>query len=270
MRRRTVLSLSLVLAATFLSVPIAALAWHGSKTITSISGTLTNPGTMTGTISVSKIPGGTKLILVDAFQGLPNNNGGGTCDSNSECERDHSSSAAHTSSSSSGDEHSTPSSGDSSPSSGDERSTPTGTGGSNANRFYQGSYTVTFTNCVGGTATGGTETIGAGGSYPGSPPTNGGAPTFKVDPNATSMTCDYSVTFAGTAPSGTITGIQNDVWMLFGGSVQAAFLASQSPAAVVPEAPVAILVPLTGLAALGAALFVSRRRTADASHPSVT
>jgi hypothetical protein len=269
MRRRTVLSLSLALAASFLSVPIAALAWHGSKTITSISGTLTNPGTMTGTISVSKIPGGTKLILVDAFQAMPNSNGGGSCDSNSECEGEHTSSAAH-SSSSRGDEHSTPSSGDSSPSSGDERSTPTGTGGSNANRFYQGTYTFTFTNCVGGTATGGTETIASGGAYPGAPPTNSGAPTFKVDSNATSMTCDYSVTFAGSAPSGTITGIQNDVWMLFGGSVQAAFLASQSPAAVVPEAPVAILVPLTGLAALGAALFVSRRRSANALHTPVT
>src|ERR1700694_4879163 len=133
------LILSVFLAGAFLSVPVAALAWHGSKTITSFSGTLTSPGPMTGTISVDSIPSLTTVTLVDAFQAVPDS-------------------------------------------------------GTDANRFYRGTYHFTFTNCTGGTATGGSETIGSGGAFPGNPPTNSGAPTFTLASNSTSMTCDYTVT----------------------------------------------------------------------------
>ena len=263
-----VLILSLALAGTLLSAPVVALARHGSKTVNSMSGTVASPGTMTGAIGVSKIPGGTTLTLVDAFQAVQTK-GGGSCDSNAECERDSgtekSNHAASSSNGATGSNGDTGGNGD-----GNNHGDGSGNGGKSANGFYQGTYRFTFTNCTGGTATGGTETIGAGGRFPGSPPTNSGAPTFTLDPNSTAMSCDYNVTFSGTAPSGTITALQNDVWMLQGGSVQAAFSGSVSPAAVVPEAPVAILVPLTGLAIVGGALLVIRRRSAGTRPKSVT
>jgi hypothetical protein len=212
MSRRPILAL--ILAGTFLSVPVAALAWHGSKTITGLGGTLTHPGPMTGTLSVGSIPANTKLIMVDAFQAVPDT-------------------------------------------------------GSSANRFYRGTYTFTFTNCTGGTATGGAETIGTGGAFPGNPPTNSGAPTFTLASNSSSMSCDYSVTFAGNAPTGSITGLNNDVWMMFNGALQSQFFAT-APNPVIPEAPMAILMPLTGIAAVGGALFVIRRRGENTSTGSVT
>ncbi len=52
-------------------MPVAALAWHGNKTIVSLSGTLSGPGTMLGNISVGSIPKGTTVTLVDAFQAMP-------------------------------------------------------------------------------------------------------------------------------------------------------------------------------------------------------
>jgi hypothetical protein len=213
MSKRAVLVLAL--AAVFFSVPVAALAWHGSKTITSFSGTVSSPGTLTGKISVGSIPANTHLTMVDAFQAVPDT-------------------------------------------------------GSNANRFYRGTYHFTFTNCTGGTATGGTETIGAGGANPGNPPTNSGAPTFTLASNSTSMTCDYTVTFVGTAPTGSITAVKNVVWMMFNGSVQSLFSATGTPNPVVPEAPMAILVPLTGMTAVGGALLLIRRRSAGTSPKSAT
>ena len=213
MSKRAVLALAL--AAAFLSVPAAALAWHGSKTITGLTGTLSSPGTMTGKISVGSIPANTHLIMVDAFQAVPDT-------------------------------------------------------GSNANRLYRGTYHFTFTNCTGGTATGGSETIGAGGAFPGNPPTNSGPPTFTLGAHSTSMSCDYVVTFSGTAPSGTRTAIKNDVWMMFNGTLQSAFFATGTPNPVVPEAPMAILIPLTGIAAVGGALLVIRRRSAGTSPKPTT
>ena len=271
--KRAVSILSLLLAGFFLSIPVAALAWHGSKTVTTMSGTLTNPGTLTGTISVSKIPGGTTLTLVDAFQAVQGKGGGG-CDSNTECERESANEKAnHTAGGSSGDSSGNGDSsmtGDSSANGDGGGKSTGGNGGTSANRFYQGTYTFTFTNCIGGTATGGTETIGAGGTFPGSPPTNSGAPTFTLGLNSTAMSCDYSVSFTGKAPAGTISGLQNDVWMLFDGSVQAAFSAAQTPGAVLPEAPLAVLLPFSGLAIVGGALFLIRRRGARTSPNSVT
>jgi hypothetical protein len=137
-------------------------------------------------------------------------------------------------------------------------------------RFYQGSYAFHFSNCVGGsTPADTTETIGSGGGFqPGLPPTNSGAPQWN--PTSGSMSCDYSLTFTGSAPAGTLTGFTNDAWLLQNGKVMASFNATFTPPPVVPEAPMAVLLPLTGLAMLGATVFVLRRRQGGLSQDSIS
>jgi hypothetical protein len=200
-----------VVAGFFALAPVVALAWDGTKTITSLSGTLASPGTMTGNITIGNIPtAGSAVTIVDAFQAVPD------------------------------------------------------TGG-NANRFYQGTYMFTFTNCLNGTAANVTETIGTGGAYPGGPPpANTNAPIFQLGSGQTSMSCDYSVKFVGTAPAGTNTGLKNDVWLPDGAVFQAT--APNAPAGVVPDAPLPVLIPLVGLTAVAGRLVTRRRRAVSASR----
>jgi hypothetical protein len=131
----------------------------------------------------------------------------------------------------------------------------------NKDRYYQGTYTFSFSNCTGGTATGGAETIGSGGVYPGGPPpTNSNPPSYHA--TGTSVSCDYSIAFSGTAPAGTIVSVKNDVWVLVGGTfaTQTASNSVTPPfgSPVVPEVGLPALLPLAGLLLLG--IVVAHRR----------
>jgi hypothetical protein len=129
--------------------------------------------------------------------------------------------------------------------------------------FYMGSYTVSFGSCTGGTATGGTYVVGTGGTYPGTPPTTTGTlPIYTASTAGGTVTCAYTVLYSGTAPT-TGHSFRNDVFVTYGDLTTAQF-ASQSVGApggiVVPEAPLAILLPLIGLAIVGVVALAVRRR----------
>jgi hypothetical protein len=135
-------------------------------------------------------------------------------------------------------------------------------GGANKDRYYQGAYTISFSNCTGGTANGSVETISSNGVYPGGPPPNNTSPP-SYQASGSSVSCDYSITFSGTAPAGTIVSVKNDVWVLVGGTLvtQTAGPSVTPPFGsppVVPEAGLPALLPLAGLLLLG--VVVARRR----------
>ncbi len=142
---------------------------------------------------------------------------------------------------------------------------PTGISGTNPGTLYDafqegmtvfnGTYTLTFSNCVGGTATGGTYTVsnnsisGAGGNVTAN--TAGGT-----------VSCAYSVAYSGQPPSGTT--LRNLIQLTFanGQTVAAASPAVQRfAAAEIPEAPIAVLLPVVGVLAGGVVLIVRRRRS---------
>jgi hypothetical protein len=134
-------------------------------------------------------------------------------------------------------------------------------GGADKDRYYQGTYAFSFSNCTGGTGNGGVETISSNGVYPGGPPpTNTNPPSYLA--SGSSVSCDYSITFSGTAPAGTIVSVKNDVWVLVG-STQVTQTAGPSVTppfgqAVVPEAGLPLLLPLAGLLLVG--VVAARRR----------
>ena len=141
-----------------------------------------------------------------------------------------------------------------------------------AGSFYQGTYTISFT-CSPGTGASTTETIGAGGSFgaPASlPPSHSEPPTITTDESG-NATCEYAVNFSGSTPEGSIASIRNDIWIGCNSvlCLTSAAGASIPPAdAIVPEAPIAALLPLTGFALLGLVFFVVARRRGNASELS--
>jgi len=134
-------------------------------------------------------------------------------------------------------------------------------GGTNRNRFYRGTYVISFSGCTGGTANGSVETIGAGGVYPGNPtPSYTSPPSYKA--GGSSVSCDYSIVFSGTAPTGTVVSVKNDVWVLVGGNlvIQTAGPSVRPPFGLpeMPEVGLPVLLPLIGLLLLG--IVMARRR----------
>jgi hypothetical protein len=138
-------------------------------------------------------------------------------------------------------------------------------GGANKDRYYRGTYVISFLNCSGGTGNNGSETIGAGGVYPGGPaPTNSAAPSLTA--SSTSVSCGYLIVFAGSAPAGPIVSIRNDAWVLVGGTqlTQAAGPSVTPPfdPTIVPEVGLPVLLPFAGLLLFGVVAVRRRRRLA--------
>jgi hypothetical protein len=135
-------------------------------------------------------------------------------------------------------------------------------GGANKDRYYKGTYAIIFSNCTGGTGNGSVETISSNGVYPGGPPPNNTSPpTYRA--SGSSVSCDYSIAFSGTAPAGTIASLKNDVWVLVGGTLVAQTAGpSVTPpfgSPVVPEVGLLVLLPLAGLLLLGIGVAYRRR-----------
>jgi hypothetical protein len=209
--KRCVLAAPAVALTVLLAASSSAYAVNtpsANKTTASFAGSVGSPGPMTGTISLSGGSPSTAYTIVDAFQALPEGDGGGP------------------------------------------------------NRFYTGTYTIAL-NCTTGTGTGSTETIAGGGVYPGGPPpTNSGAPTITTDTSG-NATCSYTIGFSGNAPSGRTVSIRNDIWVLFNGTflTQTAGPSVTPPFTGIPEAPFAVLLPISGFLVLGmVGLFAYRRR----------
>ena len=141
-------------------------------------------------------------------------------------------------------------------------------GGADKDRYYQGTYTISFSNCTGGTANGSVETISSNGVYPGGPPPNNTSPPSYLA-SSSSVSCDYLIAFSGTAPAGTIVSVKNDVWVLVGGTFVTQTASNSetppfgSPPPVVPETGLPILLPLAGLLLLGIVVVARRRRLAS-------
>ena len=146
---------------------------------------------------------------------------------------------------------------------------PTPKTASCATRYYRGSYAATFSGCSGGTITGGIETVAADGTVMVSALTSTEGSALRVI--ATSLagvSCSYRIKFAGKAPGGTITAARNHMWVLVNGAVVSDLAGPamqaplDAPPPVVPEAPIALLLPVTGLltATLVSLLALRRRR----------
>jgi hypothetical protein len=119
------------------------------------------------------------------------------------------------------------------------------------NRFYSGTYAITFT-CATGSGVGSAESIGSGGAYPvGPPPSNKGAPTITTDGSG-NANCDYTLKFSGSAPAGSTISIRSDIWVLLRTTLltQTAGPQVTPPFTGIPEAPSAVLLPVTGFLAL--------------------
>ena len=135
-------------------------------------------------------------------------------------------------------------------------------------RVYRGSYTANFGTCSGGSIASGSETIGAGEFVQVSAlaPTPGMALTVTAK-SAAALSCHYRVSVAGKAPPGAIMSARNHVWVFLGGAVASDVAGPGMPAPVdappptVPEAPIPLLLPLTGLltAAVVSLVFLRRR-----------
>jgi hypothetical protein len=122
-------------------------------------------------------------------------------------------------------------------------------GNLNMNRFYLGTYAITLT-CTGATTnTPTTETISGTGVFPlGPAPTNSGAPTVTL--TAATATCDYTITYSGTAPSGTIVSLKNDIW-LYNGTTFGTSTAGPSI-----SAPFGTVVPAGAIGGIGVAVLI--------------
>jgi hypothetical protein len=146
---------------------------------------------------------------------------------------------------------------------------PTPKTASCATRYYRGSYVARFSGCSGGTITGGIETVAPDGTVRVSGLTSADRSALSV--TATSLagvSCSYGIRFAGKAPEGTITGARTHMWVLVKGAVVSDIAGPamqaplDAPPPIVPEAPFALLLPVTGLltATLVSLLALRRRR----------
>jgi hypothetical protein len=147
--------------------------------------------------------------------------------------------------------------------------------GSNANRFYRGTYTLTWNSCSSGTAVGSTFNVGpnlASTSFPaGIPPMTAGALASITTDAAGSFSCGYSLSFTVTPVSGPVVSVRNDIFMM-SGATPAAHFASPSvgappltPPPGIPEAPLMVLLPLSALLIFGLTLVREFRKQATAA-----
>jgi len=126
---------------------------------------------------------------------------------------------------------------------------------------FGGTYALTFSNCTGGTGSGATYLLESSGGGGGLAPAGPGANMSSTTAGGT-VSCAYSVSYAGTPPAGTrvsngVTAILDPITLVHGESAEV----QRFGAAEVPEAPLAIMLPAVGgLAVLGMVLLRRRRR----------
>jgi hypothetical protein len=132
--------------------------------------------------------------------------------------------------------------------------------------FAYGSYTLTWGTCTDGTAVGGTYTADSGGSYPMTPPTTTPSPTGVTITSGADggFSCAYTLAYPTAGVPAGANSVKNDFWVLSGSTVvtqtaSKSYAPGGSP--VVPEVPLAILIP-AGMLLLGAGYFLIRRRQA--------
>ena len=197
----------------------SALAADGQVTVT---GMLSNPSGMTGTLTVTGLKPGAAYEFADAFEVLPRQicpqaASGITCEP----------------------------------------------------RLLLGAYEATFTACSGGSVMSGVETIAPGfvRTEPQRVP-SAALLSLQVASGHEAVRCDYSIRYTGTdVPAGLVASIRNDVWVLRNGMAVAHLVGpeiqvtSQPPPPIIPEAPLAILLPLTGLLSAAIGFVIFRRRT---------
>ena len=146
---------------------------------------------------------------------------------------------------------------------------------SNRDRYYQGSYTLTWNNCTSGSATGSTFNVGpnlAGtGFAAGVPPMTTGA-LASITAGATgSVVCGYTLTFTVAPVAGTVVSVRNDIFVMSGASPVVHFASvsvgapSLTPPPGIPESPLMVLLPLSALAVFGLVFLKEFRRQARTS-----
>jgi hypothetical protein len=141
-----------------------------------------------------------------------------------------------------------------------------------------GTYTITFSSCTGGPTTDDasyTYTVAAGDTYPSEPSSTPSTPLmFTADSAGGTVECAYSVTQSPTLSTSGKGGntFTNDIWVNFSNNTSAQ-AASNSvgppvPPEAIPEAPLAIGLPIAALVLFGGAFFIAVRRR-RAAAPSV-
>jgi hypothetical protein len=145
----------------------------------------------------------------------------------------------------------------------------------NRDRFFQGSYTLTWNNCTGGTATGSTYNLGpnlAGtGFAAGVPPMTAGPLATITAAIGGNVVCGYTLTFTVGPVAGTVVSVRNDIFVMNGSSPVAHFASVSvgapplTPPPGIPESPLMVLLPVSALAVFGLVFLKEFRRQARTS-----
>ena len=144
--------------------------------------------------------------------------------------------------------------------------------GANRDRFYQGSYTLTWGACSSGSATGSTFNIGpklAGSGFAaGVPPMTAGPLATVTSGAGGSVSCAYTLTFTVSPVAGTVVSVRNDIFVMSGSSPVAHFASVSvgapplTPPPGIPESPLMVLLPVSALAVFGLVFLKEFRRQA--------
>lgn len=144
--------------------------------------------------------------------------------------------------------------------------------GANRDRFFQGSYTLTWGSCSSGGATGSTFNIGpklaASGFAAGIPPMTAGPLATVTAGAAGSVSCAYTLTFTVSPVAGTVVSVRNDIFVMSGSSPIAHFASVSvgapplTPPPGIPESPLMVLLPVSALAVFGLVFVKEFRRQA--------
>jgi hypothetical protein len=143
---------------------------------------------------------------------------------------------------------------------------------SNRDRYYQGSYTLTWNSCSNGSATGSTFNIGPNltgtGFAVGVPPMTAG-PLATITAGTTgSVVCGYTLTFTASPLAGTVVSVRNDIFVMSSSSPVAHFASVSvgapplTPPPGIPESPLMVLLPVSALAVFGLVFLKEFRRQA--------
>jgi hypothetical protein len=134
--------------------------------------------------------------------------------------------------------------------------------------FAYGSYSLSWGTCTDGSAVAGTYTADSGGSYPMTPPATTPSPTGVTITSGADggFSCAYTLAYPTAGIPTDANSVKNDFWVLSGSTVVTQTASKSYPpggSPVVPEVPLAILIP-AGMLLLGAGYFLIRRRQAPA------
>jgi hypothetical protein len=143
---------------------------------------------------------------------------------------------------------------------------------SNRDRYYQGSYTLSWNSCTSGSATGSTFNVGpnlAGTGFAvGVPPMTSGPLVSITAGSGGSVVCAYTLTFTASPVVGTVVSVRNDIFLMNGSSPVAHFASISvgapplTPPPGIPESPLMVLLPVSALAVFGLVFLKEFRRQA--------